>query len=211
MKTVRVLIADDHELVREGLRTLLAEASDMEVVGEAKNGAEAVQLTGVLQPDVVLMDLQMPIMDGIEATGKLRATSPSVHVVVLTTFVDAEKVKSAIQAGALGYLLKDVKKDDLLQAVRDAAMGTPTLHAEAQKSLMAQVTHPGDSNPIATLTHRERDVLALIAQGQSNKEIGNTLSLTEGTVKGYVSAILSKIGVQDRTQAALFAVKHDIR
>lgn len=209
-QAIRIIIADDHAMVREGLRMFLAEESDFEVVGEAANGREAVALAQRLKPDVVLMDLIMPGTDGIEATRQLRESNPDCHVLILTSFSDDQKVRDAIQAGATGYLLKDVLRSQLLDAVRNAAQGRPTLHPEAQRHLMRQVTQPAEIPPFDHLTERERDVLALIAQGNSNKEIAANLHLTEGTVKGYVSAIFLKLDVADRTQAALFAVKHGL-
>jgi two-component system, NarL family, response regulator LiaR len=206
--SIRVQLVDDHAIVREGLRTLLSEESDIEVVGEAADGAESVKLAAMLQPHVILMDLVMPGMDGIQAMQDLRLVSPSSHVLVLTSFGDDQRVHDAIRAGAIGYLLKDVLKADLLQAIRAAAQGQPTLHPEAQRHLMRQVTTPPTRSLVNDLTPRERDVLQWIVRGQSNKEIAASLRVTEGTVKGHVSAILSKLGVADRTQAALYAVKH---
>lgn len=210
IQPLRVLIVDDHAIVREGLRTLLSEEGDIEVVGEASNGAEAVALTATLRPDVVLMDLVMPGVDGIEATRLLRRSSPSSQVLVLTSFGDDQRVYNAVQAGAVGYLLKDVLKPELLRAIRSVARGEPILHPEAQRQLMRQLATPSARSPLDALTQRERDVLDLIARGQSNKEIAAALHLTEGTIKGYVSAILAKLGVADRTQAALFAVKQGL-
>ncbi len=207
---IRLLIADDHGIVREGLRMFLTEEADIEVVGEAADGPEAVALAISLKPDVILMDLVMPKLDGIEATRRIRAAAPDTHILVLTSFADDRNIREAIQAGALGYLLKDVLKSDLLRAIHDATQGKPTLHPEAQRLLMQQVVSPADPSPFQDLTERERDVLRLIAQGCSNKEIAAALHLTEGTVKGYVSAILVKLNVADRTQAALFAVKHGL-
>jgi DNA-binding NarL/FixJ family response regulator len=163
-----------------------------------------------LQPDVVLMDLVMPEMDGIAATAEIRQKYPHCQVLVLTSFAEDQRVPDAIQAGAVGYLLKDVLKADLLRAIHAAARGEPTLHPEAQRQLMQQVVAPPTDNLLETLTEREMDVLRLIAQGKSNKEIAATLHLTEGTVKGYVSTILGKLQVTDRTQAALYAVKHGV-
>jgi NarL family two-component system response regulator LiaR len=206
--SIRVQLVDDHAIVRDGLRMLLSEESDIEVVGEAGDGAESVKLAATLQPHVILMDLVMPGMDGIHAMQGIRVVSPSSHVLVLTSFSDDQRVRDAIQAGAIGYLLKDVLKADLLQAIRAAAQGQPTLHPEAQRHLMRHVTTPPVRSLVDDLTPRERDVLQLIVCGQRNKEIAASLRITEGTVKGHVSAILSKLAVADRTQAALYAVKH---
>jgi DNA-binding NarL/FixJ family response regulator len=215
MKPIRVLIVDDHEIVREGLQTLLAEASDFEVVGTAGDGASAVSLAEKENPDVILMDLLMPGLDGIEATRRILAQNPSARVLVLTTFADDQRVRDTIQAGATGYLLKDVLKADLLRALHDAAAGRPALHPEVQQHLMREIagktaSSGRESPPHANLTDREVDILRLIAEGRSNKEIAAALYLTEGTIKGYVSTIFDKLGVADRTQAALYAVKHGL-
>ncbi len=204
---IRLLIVDDHESVREGLQTLLAEEPDIVVSGLAADGAQAVALAETLHPDVILMDLVLTGMDGIEATRQILPRVPETRVLVLTTFADDQRVREAIQAGAIGFLLKDVLKPDLVRAIHAAAEGKPALHPEAQKRLMQQVARPAALSPLDGLTAREREVLRLIAQGRSNKEIGVALHLTEGTVKGYVSVILSKLNVADRTQAALLAVK----
>ena len=210
MTTIPVLIVDDHAIVREGLRTLLEEEPTIQVVGEATNGWEGVQQAQALKPRVVLMDLVMPELDGLEATRRIKQTVSDCQVLVLTSFAEDEKVREAIQSGAIGYLLKDVLKPELLKAIHAAAAGQPTLHPEAQRHLMRQVSTPGEPSLLPTLTERETDVLRLIAKGLSNREIASTLFLTEGTVKGYVSAILAKLEVNDRTQAALYAVKHKL-
>lgn len=207
---IRVLIVDDHAIVREGLAMLLTEEDWIEVVGEAGNGGEAVTKTAELTPQVILMDLVMPEMDGIVATRHIRKTHPQSQILVLTSFAEDQRVRDAIQAGAIGYLLKDVLKADLLKAIQSAARGEPTLHPEAQRQLMRQVTTPQNTSLLEVLTSREVDVLRLIARGLSNKEIAANLFLTEGTVKGYVSAILAKLEVADRTQAALYAVKNGL-
>jgi two-component system, NarL family, response regulator LiaR len=207
---VRVMIVDDHAIVREGLMMLLSEESGIEVVGEARNGSEAVLRADLLQPDVILMDLVMPEMDGIAATAQIRQKQPGCQVLVLTSFAENQRVPDAIQAGAIGYLLKDVLKGELLNAILAAAQGQPTLHPEAQRQLMQQMMTPVETNLLGSLTEREMDVLRLIAHGHSNKEIAAALFLTEGTVKGYVSTILGKLQVADRTQAALYAVKHGV-
>ena len=207
---IRVLVVDDHEIVREGLRTLLAEEPDIDVVGEASDGAEAVSLTLGLRPDVVLMDLVMPNVDGIDAMRLLKREDASWHVLVLTSFAEDNQVRGALEAGAVGYLLKDVLKTELIQAIHAASQGQPYLHREAQRSLIQDVTTSSQPPLQLDLTPREQDVLRLISQGRSNKEIARQLHITEGTVKGHVSIILSKLGVADRTQAALFAVRHGL-
>lgn len=209
-RTIRLLIADDHEMVREGLRTLLSEETSLEIVGEAATGAEAVAMASAHTPHVILMDLVMPEMDGLEATRHIRAQVPGCQVIILSSFVDEAQVREAIQSGVIGYLLKDVLREDLCRAIVAAAQGRPTLHPEAQQYLMRQVKTPVERPLHDDLTEREMDVLRQIAQGRSNKEIAAALRLTEGTVKGYVSAILAKLDVADRTQAALYAVKHQL-
>jgi DNA-binding NarL/FixJ family response regulator len=212
MKAIRVLIVDDHEIVREGLQMLLAEEPDFEVVGTAGDGAAALKLAEATKPDVIIMDLVMPELDGIEATRRIHRNNPEARVLVLTTFADDHRVREAIQAGATGYLLKDILKADLLRALRDAAVGRPSLHPEVQQHLMREVAGKASSEPAphASLTEREIGILRLIAEGRSNKEIAAALYLTEGTIKGYVSTIFDKLGVEDRTQAALYAVKHGL-
>ena len=205
---IRVLIADDHEIVLRGLRMTIEGEDDMQLAGEARNGAQAIELVEATQPDVVLLDIQMPEMDGIEATRRLRASHPKLPILVLTSFSDDARLYSALRAGASGYLLKDVSGDQLIQAIRGAATGKPELHPEIARKLMAQMPPPED--PFAELTPRELDVLKLLARGLSNKEIALELVLTEVTVKGYVSAILSKLEVADRTQAALLAARYGL-
>ncbi|MCB8924133.1 MAG: response regulator transcription factor [Ardenticatenaceae bacterium] len=207
---IKVMIVDDHAIVREGLAMLLGEEDQIELVGEASNGAEALTRVPLLQPDVILMDLVMPEMDGITATAKIKAAHPRCQVLVLTSFAENQRVPDAIQAGAVGYLLKDVLKTDLLRAIQAASRGEPTLHPEAQRQLMQQMVSPEPKSLLTSLTEREMDVLRLIARGNSNKEIAADLHLTEGTVKGYVSTILGKLQVADRTQAALYAVKNGV-
>jgi DNA-binding NarL/FixJ family response regulator len=209
-KPVRVLIADDHQVVREGLQMILAESDgEIVVVGEASDGDEAVRLAKSVNPDVVLMDLSMPRVDGLEATRRLREAGISSRVLILTSFADGDGVRDAVRAGVTGYLMKDVLKGELLTAIRLAADGVPTLHPRAQQHLMRGIAEPDTPSPFAVLTPRERDVLALLAQGESNKRIAAALNLSIGTVKGYVSAIFEKLGVDDRTQAALLVAKHD--
>jgi DNA-binding NarL/FixJ family response regulator len=208
MNPIRVMIVDDHQIVREGLQILLAEETEFEVVGTAGDGATALTLAETLNPHVIMMDLVLPDLDGIEVTRRILRSHPSIRVLILTTFAEDHSVRDAIRAGATGYLLKDVLKADLLRALRDTAAGRASLHPEAQQHLIRQVTESETPPPHASLTKREADILRLIAGGRSNKEIALALSLTEGTVKGYVSTIFDKLGVADRTQAALYAVKH---
>jgi len=207
---IRVLIVDDYEIVRQGLCTLLAGEDDIVVVGEATNGAEGISMIQELGPDVVLMDLVMPDMDGIDAIQTLRRSGTKSHVLMLTSYDADESVRGALKLGAIGYLLKDVPKAELLMAIRAAAKGQPYLHHKAQRSLIQQVVAPDESSFRPALTSREQDVLRLLSQGNSNKSIAQKLGITVGTVKGHVSVILDKLGVEDRTQAALFSVQHGL-
>jgi len=208
--TLRVLLVDDHAIVREGLRALLEEDTGISIVGEASNGDEATALAERLQPNLVLMDLKMPGLPAPDAIRVIRAHSPKIQVLVLTSYVDDQQVQNVISAGALGYVLKDVAKSELLQAMATVARGEPWLHAEAQRFIVNRIRRPAQLNPVELLTERERSVLKLLAQGKSNRAIGRVLSLTEGTVKGYVSNILAKLKLEDRTQAALLAVRHGL-
>jgi len=205
--TVRILLVDDHAIVREGLRALLDDVPGMCIVGEATNGDEAVEMAARLTPDLVLMDLKMPGMAAPDAIRTIRARNPAVHVLMLTSYAEDQQVQKVISAGALGYVLKDVAKAELLKAMNTVVRGEPWLHAEAQRLLVNRMRKPSELNPLELLTDRVRSVLRLLAQGQSNRNIGKTLQLTEGTVKGYVSNILAKLKLEDRTQAALLAVK----
>ena len=212
MNKIRVLIVDDHGVVRQGLRTYLEVLDDIEVIGEAENGSEAVAQVRQHQPDVVLMDLVMPEMDGIEATRQVSAISPSTRVVVLTSFADDEKVFPAIKAGARGYLLKDVSPAELANAIRAVQAGETHLHPEITKKLVEQLASPKpDQEPLPDdLTPRELEVLRLIAQGMNNRQIALALTISEKTVKTHVSNILSKLHLADRTQAAIYAHRHGV-
>lgn len=203
---IRVLLVDDHAVVRRGLRTFLETYEDIDVVGEAAGGAEGIALVQRLLPDVVLMDLVMPKMDGIAATRAVRAASPATQVIVLTSYSEDERIFPAIKAGALSYLLKDVGPDELVRAIRAARRGEATLHPAVATRLMRELTQTRTS-PLDELTEREREVLACIARGMSNAEIARHLVIGERTVKTHVSNILSKLHLQDRTQAALLAVR----
>jgi DNA-binding NarL/FixJ family response regulator len=202
----RVLLVDGYAIVRTGLHTVLSQETDLAVVGEAATGDEALRLVRRLHPDVVIMEVRLAESDGIETIRRIRQLDAACQVIVLTESVAEETVRATVQAGAIGYLLKDVLPPDLVRAVRAAARAEPTLHPEAQRVLMRHAVRPVTQHPM--LTDREMDVLRLITQGKRNKEIARTLYLTEGTVKGYISAILAKLCVDDRTQAALYAVKH---
>ena len=202
---IRVLIADDHPVVRQGLRTFLGVQEDIEVVGEAADGAEAVTRAESLVPDVILLDLKMPGGDPVQTIRGLRAAWPGLEILVFTSFAEDSLVRDVLAAGATGYLLKDALSSDLIAAVRQVAAGLPWLHATVQRQLVARLRGPAEE--VIALTAREQSVLELIAQGLSNKAIARRLSLTEGTVKGYVSQILQKIGTTDRTQAAMYAVR----
>jgi two-component system, NarL family, response regulator LiaR len=201
---IRVLITDDHGVVRQGLRMFLSLDPDIQVVGEASNGREALAMVRNLEPDVVLMDLLMPVMDGISATKAIRAALPEVEVIALTSVLEDASVTGAVRAGAIGYLLKDTDAEELSRAIKAAAEGRVHLAPEAAARLMREVRAP--ENPEA-LTDRETEVLKLLACGKANKQIAGNLYVSEKTVKAHVSSILMKLGVQSRTQAALYAVR----
>lgn len=220
--TIRVLIVDDHAVVRQGLRTFLelqddSSALPIDIVGEAADGAEALQLASHFQPDVILLDLVMPVMDGIAATPKIIACCPRSHIIILTSFGEEDKVFPAIRAGAHGYLLKDIKPADLVQAIRAAHLGRAQLHPDVAQKLMTAVAEAGvqpasrNYEPAAAaLTEREREVLCLLADGLSNREIAGALVIAETTVKSHVSSILDKLHLEDRTQAAIYALRHGL-
>jgi two-component system, NarL family, response regulator LiaR len=207
---VRVLIVDDHAVVREGLRTFLRILPDIEIVGEASGGAEALALAATAQPQVVLMDLVMPDMDGIEATRRLRELHPEARVIVLTSFADDNRLFPALRAGAVAYLLKDVGPQELADTIRAAARGEARLAASVTQRVVAGLAGRADRQPEEDLTERELEVLQCIARGRSNKEIGDDLCISEKTVKSHVGAILDKLRCADRTQAALYAVKRGL-
>jgi DNA-binding NarL/FixJ family response regulator len=204
---IRVLIADDHHMVREGLKVLLSTHDDITVIGEAADGAEAVEQCRLLCPDVVLMDVMMPVMDGAEATAEIAECCPDARVIALTSFVDQAYVQKAFDAGAIGYLLKDARPETLTRAIRDAMDGRGTIDSSAMKALMEQRQQEEIGSE---LTHREREVLALIAAGLSNKEIARDLTLSVGTVRLHVSNILAKLGAPNRTTAAAIAMKNGL-
>jgi len=203
--TIRILLADDHSVVRQGLKMFLALDDELDVIGEAENGAEALKMAHELQPDVVLMDLLMPVMDGITAIGHIRRELPDVEVIALTSVLEDASVVGAVRAGAIGYLLKDTEADALRKAIRAASQGQVQLSPQAAARLMREMRQP-EQQP-EPLTERETDVLKLLAVGRANKEIARDLMIGEKTVKTHVSNILGKLGVQSRTQAALHAVR----
>ncbi|MFB3099780.1 MAG: response regulator [Acidimicrobiia bacterium] len=204
--TVRVVIADDHPVVRAGLRGMLEPESDIEVVGEATNGREAVSLVGRLEPEVVLMDLQMPELDGVAATKQIRDRYPETNVLVLTTFDTDADITRAISAGATGYLLKDAPRQDLFQAIRAAARGESVLTPAVASRLMSKMRGPG----VQSLSEREIEVLTQVADGNSNKEIAGKLYISEATVKTHLVHIFGKLGVDDRTAAVTVALEQGI-
>ena len=205
---ITIVLADDHEVVRRGLRMTILGEPDMQLVAEAANGREAVAAVAAHQPQLVLLDVQMPDMDGVSAAKRILATAPATAVVMLTNFAEDAQLYAALDAGVIGYLLKDISGDALVAAMRGAVRGEPQLHPEIALRLMRRRKQGGD--PFAELTDRERDILKTLARGFSNREIARELFLTETTVKGYVSTVLSKLGVADRTQAALLAVRYGL-
>lgn len=202
---IRVLVADDHALIRAGLAALLDGQEDMQVVAEAENGAQAVERVRDHQPDVVLMDLSMPVMDGIEATRRIVAADPAVQVLVLSSFSDRNRVHDALAAGAIGYLLKDCEPDAVVSGIRTAARRESPLDPRIARTLLTREVHPG---PETVLSRREQEVLALVAEGLPNKQIGRVLGITERTVKVHLGNAFRRIGVGDRTSAALWARRH---
>ncbi|WP_368298306.1 response regulator [Cytobacillus firmus] len=209
---IKVLIADDHHVVRRGLVFFLKTQPEIEIIGEAKNGLEAVEMMQTHQPDVVLMDLDMPVMNGIEATRQIKLNYPVVKIMILTSFSDQDHVIPAIEAGASGYQLKDIEPDILVQAITQLMKGEHQLHPKATSHLLTHLTNKNNTErqPLEELTKRELEVLREIAKGKSNKEIASSLFITEKTVKTHVSNLLSKLELADRTQAALYAVRHGI-
>jgi NarL family two-component system response regulator LiaR len=208
---IRVLITDDHSIVRKGIRALLATEPDIEVVGEAGDGAEAATQAQALRPDVILMDLVMPKVDGIEATRRILGQQPGMRILVLTSFAADDKVFPAIKAGALGYLLKDSGPDELVQAIHQVYRGEPSLEPSIARKVLLELSQPPKTPLTAEpLTEREVDVLRLVAQGRSNRDIAEELVITEMTVRTHVSNILGKLHLASRTQAALYALREGL-
>jgi DNA-binding NarL/FixJ family response regulator len=205
---IRLLLAEDHPVVRAGLEKLVANEDDIELVGSAANGAEAIALVDELHPDVVLMDLSMPVLDGVEATRRIvSAHDNDVRVVVLTSFADRDQIMAALDAGASGYLLKDAEPEELTRGIRSAARGEAPLAPKAAREVLAA---RGERRPMADLSKREADVLRLVARGHPNKLIARELSISEKTVKAHLTHIFQRIGVTDRTQAALWAQRNSV-
>jgi DNA-binding NarL/FixJ family response regulator len=211
MEKIRLLLVDDQRLMRDGLRIILELESDFKVVGEAEDGAQALESYQQLTPDVVLMDIRMPIMDGVEATRRLRVIDPNARVIILTTFDDSEYVFEGLRAGALGYLLKDVSGEELAEAIRAVAAGGSMIEPSVARKVVAEFARLAPAAPeaaqelIEPLSEREVEILSLVSKGLTNKEIAAKLYLAEGTVKNYVTSILQKIDARDRTQAAIRA------
>lgn len=207
---IKVLIVDDHEMVRLGISSYLGVQSDMEVVGEAENGQEAVEKALELRPDAILMDVVMPVMDGIDATKEILKQWPEAKIIILTSFIDDEKVYPAIEAGAASYILKTSTAAEIAKAIRATANGESVLEPEVTTKMMNRMSQKNQPQLYEDLTAREREVLMLIAQGKSNKEIADELFITLKTVKTHVSNILAKLQVEDRTQAAIYAFQHHL-
>jgi len=206
--SIRVLIADDHAIVRKGIRALLATERDIQVVGEARDGQEAIAESERLQPDVVLMDLVMPVVSGVEATRHIVSHQPETRVLVVTSFTGVDKVFPAIKAGALGYLLKDAGPEELVRAIRQVYDGNSSLHPAIARKLLQELYEPSEqADTDDMLTDREKEVLRLVAQGWSNLDIAERLAISEATVRTHVSHILTKLGLSSRTQAALYALR----
>ena len=205
---IRVMLVDDHAMVRKGLATFLKIFDGLLLVGEAENGAAAIKLCGEVKPDVILMDMVMPDMDGATATALIRKKYPQVQIIVLTSFKEGELIKKALEAGAIGYLLKDVSADDLARAIRAAHAGRATLSPEAAQSLVETTNLP--PAPGLDLTEREREVLVLMVEGSSNSQIAVKLGVSSSTIKSHVSNVLSKLGVNSRTEAVSLALRNHI-
>jgi NarL family two-component system response regulator LiaR len=210
VEPIRVLVVDDHAIVRRGLHGLLETVDDIEVVGEAADGDQAVRLAEARSPDVILMDLVMPVMDGITAIGEIKTRSPGIEIVALTSFIEEDKVVAALEAGATGYLLKDADERTVIEAIRAARDGETRVDPAVAALLAERLRRKPARPPVDPLTERELEILGYLGRGMSNKEIASTLGIADCTVRTHVSNILGKLGLASRTQAALFAVEHAI-
>jgi two-component system, NarL family, response regulator LiaR len=211
MKKIKVLVVEDQTVVREGIVAILSFQPDIEVVGEAHDGLEGLQLAQLKQPDVILLDLMMPRMDGLTAIPKIKEAVPNARILVLTSFAEGDRVFHAIKSGALGYMLKDSTRDQLVQSIRDVAVGQASLHPSVALKVIQEINKPSSlSNTIDPLTTRELETLLQIARGLSNQEIANELFVHERTIAKYVSSILNKLHLANRTQAALFALREGL-
>ena len=211
IRAIHVLIVDDHTIVRKGIRALLTEIAGIEVVGEAADGQAAVAQANSLRPDVILMDLAMPQMDGIEATRQIKTSQPESRILVMTSFATDDKVLPAIKAGALGYLLKESAPEDLVQAIQQIHRGESSLHPTIARKVLQEIAHPSDRPPTPDpLTKREAEVLLLVAQGLSNRDIASKLNISDPTVRSHVSNIMSKLHLATRIQAALYALREGL-
>ena len=209
-RPIRVLLVDDHQVVRTGLRSFFELVDDIEVVGEAPDGSVAIAMARRLDPDVILMDLLMPNVDGLTAIARIKQEMPQIEIVAMTSFLEAEKVSTALEEGASGYLMKDASAEEVAGAIRAAHAGEVHLDPQVARLLAQRMRSRRTEEPVEPLTDREREVLALLARGMSNKEIAAELFITERTARTYVSNILGKLGLASRTQAALYAVDHDL-
>src|SRR5512136_776832 len=211
MNKIRILVVDDQTVVREGLAAILANYSDIEVVGQASDGIQALELVRQTKPNVILLDMVMPGLDGLDTIPKIREISPSARILVVTSFAESDRVYQAIKAGALGYILKDATRDQLLLAIRDVAQGRASLQPSIAVKLIQEINHPSETNYTADpLTRRELETIRLIARGLSNQEIAAELVVNERTIAKYVSSILDKLHLANRTQAALYALREGI-
>lgn len=207
-QTIRVMLVDDHNVVRSGLATFLKAYDDLQLVGEAKNGLEAIHLCQQKEPDVILMDLMMPEMDGIAATRAILAAYPEIKIIAMTSFEEEELVQGVLAAGAISYLIKNITSDELVKAIRDAVSGRSTLSPEAARVLV-QATRP-TKQPVFDLTEREMEVLNLVVQGKSSQQIAEAMVISVATVKAHISSILSKLQVSSRSEASAYAIKHKL-
>jgi len=207
-KNIRILIADDHSITRSGIKTLISVYDDLTLVGEAANGAEAIAMWDEVSPDVILMDINMPVIDGIEATVKIREKYPNIKIIALTSYVDKKLVKDILKAGAISYIIKNISPDELVKTIRDAYLGKTTFSSEASKVVVEELTNPSQER--FNLTGKEHEVLKLLSKGSSNEDIAKELFISSHTVKFHISNILNKLGAVSRTEAVFVATKNNL-